>query len=635
MADGSLEDLLSELLGNDEEPEAGADRGAATLRAAEAAERALAAPPPGAPPPEDSLSVLTQLLADAPGDWNPQGRPDAVGAMVGGAVLLRLEELSAVVGSLASWWAAHGRPQAVAAAGQFVAVGTSSGAVVVLQLPPAHPQQPQQQGAAPPAGGAPAAAGGAAVWALGDGPKPELGPVTALAFSHPAGAQDALWLAAGHAGGVVAVWEIQKRGGKQVATIAQHGAPISSVSFFPGKGTSQLLTADRRGRAVLHTFSSMLLRTSTSSRTDGGGTARVGEGTVCLTTLSHCYVARFKPSGELLPLYSIPQPGGASHVPAAAWLPHHRRPGGGETLRHGGVAVPAAVLSLAWGPRLVLFNVPLVGDHQGAAEAASPDPASPAPAAMLRRPAPGASGGGRGAAARQAALEALTAAAASQLTGMFPLSIAGMWRPKPKRSAHKQQQGQQQQQQGQEQGQQQGQQQQQQQQHLGPEEALPVLGLHWLDQDVLAAVCQQGLSAVLLVLEGSSLQVREQLQLLDPPLLLEQAPGVGGCGASVVGLGPRVYLLTSGGLSWGRLMQWSERLKTLQDIQKFKLGLYYALSFYKNAQQHQQQQQQQQQQAPSSGGGAASPAAAAAAAGRRPMTGGLQQQLNGSGASSS
>lgn len=59
-------------------------------------------------------------------------------------------------------------------------------------------------------------------------------------------------------------------------------------------------------------------------------------------------------------------------------------------------------------------------------------------------------------------------------------------------------------------------------------------------------------------------QVKEQLQLLDPPLLLEQAPGVGGCGASVVGLGPRVYLLASQGLSWGRLMPWSERLKTLQ-----------------------------------------------------------------------
>jgi hypothetical protein len=65
-------------------------------------------------------------------------------------------------------------------------------------------------------------------------------------------------------------------------------------------------------------------------------------------------------------------------------------------------------------------------------------------------------------------------------------------------------------------------------------------------------------------LAPSSPQVREQLQLLDPPLLLEQAPGVGGCGASVAGLGPRVYLLSSQGLTWGRLMPWSERLKTLQ-----------------------------------------------------------------------
>lgn len=123
-------------------------------------------------------------------------------------------------------------------------------------------------------------------------------------------------------------------------------------------------------------------------------------------------------------------------------------------------------------------------------------------------------------------------------------------------------------------------------------------------------------------------QVREQLQLGDPPLVLDQGPGLGGCGPSVAGLGPRVYLLTSGGLAWGRLMPWSERLKTLQarsargwrarvrgvrlcwlaprglrrgpgcgsaagaappsppqqDIQKFKLGLQLALSFYRNAQ---------------------------------------------------
>jgi hypothetical protein len=99
---------------------------------------------------------------------------------------------------------------------------------------------------------------------------------------------------------------------------------------------------------------------------DGAGSAqRVGDGTVCVATLSHCYVARFKPSGELLPLYSVPQPGAGGHVPVAAWLPHHRRPGGAENLTHGSVSVPYAVLALAWGPRLVLFNVPLIGDHQG------------------------------------------------------------------------------------------------------------------------------------------------------------------------------------------------------------------------------------------------------------------------------
>lgn len=93
------------------QPPAEPDAGAAALQGAEEAERALAAAPPGAPPPEDPLAALGQLLADAPADWNPLGRPDASGAMVGGAVLLRLEELSAVVGDLGAWWAAHGRPQ--------------------------------------------------------------------------------------------------------------------------------------------------------------------------------------------------------------------------------------------------------------------------------------------------------------------------------------------------------------------------------------------------------------------------------------------------------------------------------------------------------------------------------------------
>lgn len=50
------------------------------------------------------------------------------------------------------------------------------------------------------------------------------------------------------------------------ADAAQHGLPVTHVSFFPGKATSLLLSADRRGRMVLHSFSNLLLRTSVSSK---------------------------------------------------------------------------------------------------------------------------------------------------------------------------------------------------------------------------------------------------------------------------------------------------------------------------------------------------------------------------------
>lgn len=58
------------------------------------------------------------------------------------------------------------------------------------------------------------------------------------------------------------------------------------------------------------------------------GAWRVGEGVCCLTTPTHAYIARLKPSsGDLVMLFSIPQPHpGAQQqaVPVAAWLPHSR-----------------------------------------------------------------------------------------------------------------------------------------------------------------------------------------------------------------------------------------------------------------------------------------------------------------------
>jgi hypothetical protein len=111
------------------------------------------------------------------------------------------------------------------------------------------------------------------------------------------------------------------------------------------------------------------------------GPWRVGEGIMLLVTPSHCYIARLKPAGsELLLLYSIPQPspaqlqagagGGAMEVPlpVAAWLPHYRKQAA-ATKSHGDFLVPVAQLALAWGPRLVLFDVPLIGDQLNTSEA--------------------------------------------------------------------------------------------------------------------------------------------------------------------------------------------------------------------------------------------------------------------------
>jgi hypothetical protein len=140
---------------------------------------------------------------------------------------------------------------------------------------------------------------------------------------------------------------------------------------------------------------------------------------------------------------------------------------------------------------------------------------------------------------------------------------------------------------------------QQHQLQMGPSEPIPILGVHWLDADALAVVCQQGFSSLLLVLglssssssssatqqqqqqaaagfsRPASLRVYEQVEWMDQPVDRgwgSAGVGAGGlsawgadCGGSVVGSGARCYLLgQQGGLFCGRLMPWSERLKTLQ-----------------------------------------------------------------------
>lgn len=120
------------------------------------------------------------------------------------------------------------------------------------------------------------------------------------------------------------------------------------------------------------------------------GMWRVGEGLFCLLTPNHVYIARIKPnSNDLIMLFSIPQPtpGPQAAVPVAAWLPQYRKPtaagyrmnssttsGGGSpssasSASSDPILMPVAVLALGWGSRLVMFEVPLIGDHVSVAAA--------------------------------------------------------------------------------------------------------------------------------------------------------------------------------------------------------------------------------------------------------------------------
>ncbi|WIA29507.1 hypothetical protein OEZ86_012008 [Tetradesmus obliquus] len=702
----------------------------------------------------DPQARMSALLSDAKADWNPAGRPAASGgAMIGGGVLLKLESLaglfagaaggSAGSGSssgaagggaaaagvdwsqvLAAALAPHGPLQVVAASGQYLAVGTASGSALVFQLPQQGSAAAQQGGGLAghqnPAGGHGHSVlpGGVAMWQLGEGLGVDA--VTCLGFSVVAAAGDALWLAVGHGSGALTVWELQRRGPRQVAGIAQHGARITLASFLPSRATSLLLTGDARGRLCLHAFSSLLLRTNVSSKvlangqygpllgishlapftmpapgaaaaaagggSSGGGAGgrgsswsagvqgfrggtpplspkglgpaagadeaawralfedgawRVGDGVFCLLTPSHAYIARLKPQAqELLMLFSIPQPtaGPQAAVPTAAWLPHARKASAGYRVWSGGAAedgshtvtngvsnsvgnagggmvVPVAVLALGWGSRLVMFDVPLIGDHvnpgdAGAADAAPSNAlaAAAAAAGQLRRGGPGSFTTSRAAQRAQQALESLNPAAAAQVAGHFPLSISATWSGSTPA--------------GQAEGSGQGSgsggglggNPDAAEPLLGLTEPLPILGVHWLDADAVAVVCQQGFSTLLLVLgfttsssrhdkqqqqqqQGAQrvLRVQEQVEWMDQPVDRQWALAGGlaawgaDCCCSVVGGGPRLYLLgQAGGVFCARLMPWSERLKTLQDVRKFKLGLYYALRFHNTIQQQQQ-----------------------------------------------
>jgi hypothetical protein len=176
--------------------------------------------------PYNPLTALSEQLASAASDWNPRGRPDSSGSMVGGAVLMKLEPLASMgPADMAGYINPHGRPQVIAAAGQYVALGMPNSVTIIVQLPMAHGQHSGGGAAAAggSSGGPAATSGGSATGSVHVCGEVKHGTeaVTALGFSTVASAGDGLWLAVGHLSGAVALWDLQRRGPRLITTIRE------------------------------------------------------------------------------------------------------------------------------------------------------------------------------------------------------------------------------------------------------------------------------------------------------------------------------------------------------------------------------------------------------------------------------
>lgn len=122
--------------------------------------------------------------------------------------------------------------------GPVLAVGTSLGVVLIAQLPSIAAAaaaaaatgtagDAAESRARLPQAGAPAHTAGAAaqqqsppLLMLGE-PRSEAEAVTSVGFSRVESNTDPLWVIVGHASGTVAVWDLQKRPVKCVATISE------------------------------------------------------------------------------------------------------------------------------------------------------------------------------------------------------------------------------------------------------------------------------------------------------------------------------------------------------------------------------------------------------------------------------
>eukprot|EP00873_Tetraselmis_striata_P039404 jgi/Tetstr1/459668/TSEL_005023.t1 len=510
------------------------------------------------------LRVQLQMLRDEVG---PGGRPLGANSMLGREGVLRADPVHGSIGTQMTATGKYGQPQAVVKYQHMVAVGMSSG-VVLLQVPAsaaAAPTAPSQSQPHPPLPNL-AALGEAKPSAGGNRPEG----VTALAFNLVGE-----WLMAGTASGALQLWDTQQR--SLLKTITEHQAPVVHICFMPGKpGT--VATADARGVLLLHTLSSVpllrLISVSTKVATDGrsigplldmrplmpalpprgaahpppGASTRPdaspggrlnsamasasassggkdvawsylfedanaeseAAGILVLCAQHMAFICRMFP--DMAILHSLPRPSDVppSAVMCACWRPRHRQPLSAAERASG--HPPHAMLVIGWDTQVHLYDVPLIAAKR------APASVSPDGAPKSRRGQSSASAGG-GTQAPAPSGSADSAPQKVQLQRAF-------------------------------------------------EAASAVIGLHWLDLDGLGVATASGY-----------LQVFDAQGDLKDQVLIEHAPvshtlmvNVSGGGSatcfhnSIVGWGPHMLLMSPVSLLHARLIPWAERLAALKEL---------------------------------------------------------------------
>lgn len=201
---------------------------------------------------ERSSTVLDRLkekLKKAEEDWNPEGRPNAYGGMIGGSISLCTASLTQPIANSLQNEARYGTTQVLTqtplrGTNSLTAVGTSRG-MLIVQLSMTNSQGSEDF----------------ELFELGDARF--FGTITCVACS-PFSERDRLLLAVGNVEGQISVWDVMAK--KCVSTITGHSLAVCCLSFFATKASSMLLSSDIRGAFHSHALTSWLGRLSVSTR---------------------------------------------------------------------------------------------------------------------------------------------------------------------------------------------------------------------------------------------------------------------------------------------------------------------------------------------------------------------------------